>query len=398
MDEVTKSRPHILVVDDLRENTAILQRFLGPKGYKVTTAFSGEEALEKVENDPPDVILLDLVMPGMDGFTVCQRVKHDARTRHIPVVVLTGMSEPEANVKALEMGADDFMAKPFDSTVLDARIRNSLRSKALQDRVLEYQRELEAANESLEQRIRDRTAQLARTQQVTVFSLAKLAESRDTETGEHLDRMRRYATEIAVELANSPRFANVVTKSFVDALFESSPLHDIGKVGIPDQILLKPGKLTREEFDVMKTHTQIGGDTLKAADLEAGGDSFLGMGRDIAYTHHEKWDGTGYPMGLRGLDIPLAGRICALGDVYDALTSKRPYKEAFSHEKSKEIILAGRGAHFDPDIVDAFLARERQFTEISRSYHDDGRPSKIQEIVEHLTKAAQAPPPDAPSS
>lgn len=398
MDEMTKSRPYILVVDDMRENTLILQNFLAPKGYQVAAAFSGAEALELVEKNPPDVILLDLMMPGMDGFTVCQRLKQDPRTRHIPVVVLTGMSEREANVKALEMGADDFMAKPFDSVVLDARIRSSLRSKALQDRIIEYQRELEANNELLEQRIRERTAQLARTQQVTVFSLAKLAESRDTETGEHLDRMRRYATEIAVELAASDKFRDVVTKVFVEALFESSPLHDIGKVGIPDQILLKPGKLSRDEFDVMKTHTQIGGDTLRAADLEAGGDSFLAMGRDIAYAHHEKWDGAGYPAGLKGTEIPLAARICALGDVYDALTSKRPYKEAFSHEKSRGIILEGRGAHFDPDIVDAFLARERQFTEISKSFHDGGRPSKIQEIVEHLTKVARASVPESSSS
>lgn len=391
MNEPNKLRPRILVVDDLKENTIILRRFLEPKGYEVVPAYSGEEALHSVATVLPDVVLLDLVMPGMDGFTVCRRLKSDPRSHLVPVVVITGMAERDANIRALEAGADDFMLKPFDATLLDARIRNSLRSKALQDQIILYQRQLEEHNELLEERIRERTVQLTRTQQVTVFSLAKLAESRDTETGEHLDRMRRYTTELARELATWPAYQNTLDDQFVESLFESSPLHDIGKVGIPDQILLKPGKLSPAEFDVMKIHTLIGGETLKAADQEAGGDSFLSMGRDIAFAHHEKWDGTGYPHGLKGSEIPLAARICALGDVYDALTSKRPYKEAFTHDKSRQIIIEGRGKHFDADVVDAFLAREQQFITISRSFHDEGRPSKIQEIVQRLNQVQVDP-------
>jgi putative two-component system response regulator len=383
--EPTQDRARILVVDDLEENVRLLQHFLEPKGYEVRSAYTGEQALMAVEQFPPDVILLDLVMPGMDGFEVCQRLKADPELRHIPVIILTGLSEVQANVRALEAGADDFLIKPIDSVLLDARIRNSLGAKRLQDRVFQYQRQLEVYNETLEARIRDRTAQLERTQQVAIFSLAKLAESRDNETGEHIDRMRSYAREIALELSSWSKHEATVSSTFVDRLFISSPLHDIGKVGIPDGILLKPGKLSPEEFEIMKAHTVIGGDTLKAADYEAGGDSFMAMGRDIAYYHHEKWDGSGYPYNLRGEQIPLAARIVALGDVYDALTSRRPYKEAFSHEKSKAIILQGKGSHFDPDVVDAFLAREVNFIEVRKSFHDRGS-SRIQELINTLNR------------
>jgi putative two-component system response regulator len=383
--EPVQDRARILVVDDLEENVRLLQHFLEPKGYQVCSAYTGEQALMSVEQQPPDVILLDLVMPGMDGFEVCQRLKADPELRHIPIIILTGLSEVQANVRALEAGADDFLIKPIDSVLLDARIRNSLGAKRLQDRVFQYQRQLEVYNETLEARIRDRTAQLEKTQQVAIFSLAKLAESRDNETGEHIDRMRSYAREIAIEMSTWPKYESVVSQTFVERLYISSPLHDIGKVGIPDGILLKPGKLSPEEFEIMKAHTVIGGDTLKAADFEAGGDSFMAMGRDIAFYHHEKWDGSGYPFNLRGEQIPLAARIVALGDVYDALTSRRPYKEAFSHERSKAIILQGKGSHFDPDVVDAFLTREENFIGVRKNFHDRGS-SRIQELINTLNR------------
>jgi len=309
--------PVILIVDDMTENIALLRTFLEGKGYEARAATGGRQAMEAVMQEPPDLVLLDLVMPGMDGYEVCERLKRDKATHHIPVVVVTGVDEVDANVKALEAGADDFLAKPFNMAVLDARIRNSLKTKKLQDHVMRY-------NQSLENSIRERTAQLERTQQVAVFSLAKLTESRDPETGDHLDRMRCYAREIALELQSRSSFSDSVNDRFVAEIYLSSPLHDIGKVGIPDQILLKPGKLTPEEFEIMKSHCQIGGDTLRAADAEAGHNSFLAMGRDIAYYHHEKWDGSGYPKGLTGDDIPLEARIVALADVFDALTSKRP--------------------------------------------------------------------------
>jgi putative two-component system response regulator len=377
MNKETDGPAKILVVDDLADNVRLLESFLAARGYEVHGANNGREALEFVAQAPPDVILLDLIMPGMDGFEVCQRLKSDETTRHIPVIIISGVSDKDANISAIEAGADDFLIKPFDSVFLDARIRSSLRSKKLQDELISYQ-------QSLENRILERTAQLARTQNVAVFSLAKLAESRDTETGEHLERMRSYAREIAIGLSQQEKYKDLIDNEFIEALFHSSPLHDIGKVGIPDGILLKPGRLSFEEFEIMKSHSVIGGDTLKAADQEAGQDSFLAMGRDIAYYHHEKWNGTGYPSGLKGEEIPLPARIVAVSDVYDALTSKRPYKEPFSHEKSKSIIVEGSGKDFDRDIVTAFVAREKEIVAIHDGFQGTESVSAIQRLHEKL--------------
>lgn len=373
-DELGK---HILVVDDLPENSVVLQSFLSPMGYLIESASDGETALRMVAENPPDVILLDLMMPGMDGFEVCRRLKQDPDTHHIPVIIVTGMSDRDSNVRAVEAGADDFLIKPFDRILLEARIKSSAKGKLLHDQLIHYKQELE-------RKVEERTEQVVLTQQVTVFSLAKLAESRDNETGDHLERMRSYARILSEEFAAMEKYQGKLHDNFVDEIYQSTPLHDIGKVGIPDRILLKPGRLTVEEFAIMKHHSQIGGDTLKAADEEAGRDSFLAMGRDIAYYHHEKWDGSGYPYGLSGTDIPLAARITALADVYDALSSKRPYKEPFSHEKSKAIILEGKGSHFDPDVVDAFLAREEQFLDIRHSFQGDGELAPIQALANSL--------------
>ncbi|GMV90672.1 MAG: hypothetical protein AMXMBFR82_04500 [Candidatus Hydrogenedentota bacterium] len=385
----SRDKPVILVVDDMPENISLMRRLLAPKGYTIAEALGGVAALEVVATDPPDVILLDLIMPDMNGFEVCDRLKRDLSTRHIPIIIITGVAEHDANIRALEAGVDDFLIRPIDPVLLDARIRSSVKSKALQDQIIKYQRRLEDDNLALEERVRERTAQLERTQQVTMFSMARLAESRDPETGEHLERMRRYVREIAIEMGSWTKYDGIIDSGFVEILYYSSPLHDIGKVGIPDQILLKPGKLSPEEFDIMKTHTLVGGDTLKAADEEAGGNSFLTMGRDIAYYHHEKWDGNGYPYGLKGEDIPLPARIVALGDAYDALTSKRPYKEPFSHEKSRDIILEAAGAHFDPDVIEAFKARDTRFIRIRDQYQDSGHLTHIEQINQTLERLRQ---------
>ena len=367
-DEPAKAE--ILVVDDLEDNITLLQRLLEPRGYVVHPALTGKAALDFVRERLPDAILLDLVMPGMNGFEVCEQLKGDPKTLHIPVIIITGLAEQEANIRALEAGADDFLLRPIDPVLLEARIRSSVRAKNMHDEILKYQRRLEASNTELEGRVLDRTAQLERTQRVTLFSLAKLAESRDPETGEHLERMRQFVRELALEMKECPEYRQEIGEDFIDRLYYSSPLHDIGKVGISDDILLKPGQLTKEEFDIMKTHATIGGDTLKAADIEAGTDSFLSMGCQIAYYHHEKWDGSGYPFGLKGREIPLAARLVALGDAYDAMRSRRPYKEPFTHEKTRDIILEGKGSHFDPDVVDAFLAREDTFVAIRQEHED----------------------------
>lgn len=379
-------RPTVLVVDDMPENIVLMRRLLGPKGYRIIEATSGAQALDMVDSDPPDVVLLDLIMPEMNGFEVCDRLKRNLSTRHIPIIIITGVAEHDANIRALEAGVDDFLIRPIDPVLLEARIRSSVKSKAMQDQIIKYQKRLEGDNLALEERVRERTAQLERTQQVTMFCMARLAESRDPETGEHLDRMRRYVRELAIELGTWPKYDGVIDSGFVETLFYSSPLHDIGKVGIPDAILLKPGKLSPEEFDIMKTHTLVGGDTLKAADEEAGGNSFLTMGRDIAYFHHEKYDGSGYPFGKFSEEIPLPARIVALGDAYDALTSRRPYKEPFSHERSREIIMEASGSHFDPDVIKAFVARESKFERIRDHYQDSGHLTHIEQINQTLER------------
>jgi putative two-component system response regulator len=381
--------PKILVVDDLEENTRLLGHLLESKGFRISVAHDGVEALKSVEENPPDVVLLDLIMPLLDGFQVLEKLKQNPATENIPVIIITGMAKRDANVRAIELGAHDFIQKPFEPVLLEARIRSCVRAKVLSDQNNEYQRLLELSTDTLDLAVKDRTAIISKIQRTTVFSLSKLAESRDTETGDHLERMRCYSRELAREMITLSKYKAKYTGEFAEEIFDSSPLHDIGKVGIPDRILLKPGKLTSDEFDIMKTHTTIGGDTLKAADVEAGTNSFLAMGRDIAYSHHEKWDGSGYPYGLSGEDIPLASRIVALGDVYDALSSRRPYKEPFSHEKSKAIILEGRGSHFDPDVVDAFLAIEPTVVDIRERFQGKGHLSPLAELSDRLDHLAE---------
>lgn len=380
--------PNVLVVDDLEENIVLLKHLLEPKGYRIHQALGGQEALDLVEQAPPDVILLDLVMPGMDGFEVCERLKDNPATRHIPVIITTGLSEHEANLRAINVGADDFVLRPIEPMLLEARIRSGVRAKVMQDQIISYQKRLEDSNLLLERRVRERTSQLELTQRVTSFSLARLAESRDTETGMHLERMRRYVRELALEFQSWPKYKTRIGDGFIEQLYHSSPLHDIGKVGIPDKILLKPGKLTPQEFEIMKTHSTIGGETLKAADEEAGSDSFLAMGRDIAYYHHEKWDGSGYPEGRAGENIPLVARIVALGDVYDALRSKRPYKEPMPHSKARSIILEDRGRYFDPDVVDAFIARENEVLAIAEEFQDESELSPIARLAAIVDNAS----------
>ncbi len=384
MDDKTSGMGLVLVVDDLVENTMVLKGFIRPLGFEVIIAQSGEEALEKIEEQPPDIILLDLMMPGMSGFEVCEHLKENPDTRHIPIIIITGLSDPDANVRAIKAGADDFLIKPFDRVLLEARVRSSFKTKRLQDEILQHRRELEV-------RVRERTRQVELTREVALFSLARLAESRDAETGDHLERIRCYVRIIAEEMQRWGRFEELASGRFVEEIYLSSPLHDIGKVGIPDRILLKPGQLTDAEFAIMKTHSLIGGDALRDADYEAGQNSFLAMGRDIAYYHHERWDGKGYPNGLKGTEIPFAARIVTLGDVYDALTSKRPYKEAFSHERARDIIVNGSGKQFDPDVVEAFLKQEQEFVKVRNAFQNVGQSSLLQQLSEAVDRLEKEP-------
>ncbi|HOJ32428.1 MAG TPA: response regulator [Candidatus Hydrogenedentes bacterium] len=381
---MTEEPPKILIADDQEVNIEVMRHFLAPKGYEIFAALGGKEALDVVTKIMPDVIILDLVMPDMNGYEVCQAIKNNPQSRHIPVIILTGAPQEEANIRALDSGADDFLQRPFNASFLDARIRNCIRTKRLQDNLLKYKEQLEEYNTLLEVRVQERTQQVERTQYALLFSLAKLAESRDPETGRHLERIRTYAKELTAELKKDAFLSDVLTDDFSQTLFHACPLHDIGKVGIPDRILLKPGKLTTEEFEIMKMHTEIGGDTLLLAEKEAGGSSLIAMARSIAYYHHERWDGSGYPKGLEGENIPIEARIVGLADCYDALVSRRAYKEPFSHEKARDIILSGRETQFDPKVVDAFLKLEDVFQNTREVLTDTGETPLIQQIMSRL--------------
>jgi putative two-component system response regulator len=356
----------ILVAEDIPENRKVLSLFLSELGFSVIEAENGRKALEAVMSNNPDIVILDIMMPEMTGIEVCRVLKSNPETKIIPVVIITALSDEQNHLKAIEAGADDFLSKPFNIHFLRARIKSLLALKLMSDMNRRYQEMLKKSNVELLQR-------LISTQEITIIALAKLAEFRDPETGEHLERMREYGKLLATKLRELPRYNKGISDEFVENLYKSMPLHDIGKVGIPDRILLKPGKLTEEEFEVMKKHTIIGGDTLKAAIELAGVEkSFLDTGKEIAYYHHERWDGKGYPEGLEGEDIPLSARITAIADVYDALTSKRVYKDEIPHEKACDIILYESKGYFDPDLLSVFSEFESGFKEIKKRYRDVG--------------------------
>lgn len=356
---------NILVVDDEPVNIMVLSDLL--KGqYRVIAAKNGEQALKRATGDvKPDLILLDVMMPGMDGFEVCRTLKADEQTESIPVVFVTAMMEEVDEMKGLDVGAVDYITKPFSPAIVLARVKAHLELKEARDA-------LSRQNEILEERVQERTAELSITKDITIHALASLAETRDNETGNHIRRTQHYVRALAEYLANQGTFKDELSAENIELLYKSAPLHDVGKVGIPDSILLKPGKLTDDEFVIMKTHAALGAEAIIEAEsshpeLET---SFLRYAREIAQNHHEKWDGSGYPKGLSGLDIPLSGRLMAVADVYDALISKRVYKPAFDHEKAKAIIIEGKSTHFDPDIVDAFISLEATFKEIAARYQD----------------------------
>jgi putative two-component system response regulator len=280
------------------------------------------------------------------------------------VIFLTVKSEVANEIKGFELGAVDYIAKPMSPPIVHARVKSHL---ALH----QAQQQLENQNELLEQRVSERTEELSRTKDVAIFCMATLAETRDSETGKHILRTQNYIKILAEFLLNHPRFSDYLqADGTIEMLSKTSPLHDIGKVGVPDRILLKPGKLDPDEWIVMKKHAQYGHDALLRAELELGSTDFLQMAREIAYTHHERWDGNGYPQGLKGENIPVSGRLMAIADVYDALINKRVYKEAYSHEKAVEIVRQSAGTHLDPDIVEAFLQLQDEFRNIACLYRD----------------------------
>jgi len=359
-----ESKPVVLIVDDTPENLTVMNALL-KDDYRTKVAHNGERALKVAQSDPrPDLILLDIMMPGMDGYEVCRRLKADGATAGIPVIFLTAKVEVEDEQMGFDAGAVDYITKPISPPIVLARVKAQLTLKAAGDF-------LKDKNAFLEGEVVKRTRQVSVIQDVTIMAMASLAETRDNETGNHIRRTQNYVKLLAQELRRQGKFAAQLDETAIELLYKSAPLHDIGKVGIPDAILLKPGKLTPEEFTVMKTHTTLGRDAILAAEkLLDEPNSFLQYAREIAYCHQEKWDGSGYPQGLAGETIPLSARLMAVADVYDALISRRVYKPPFPHAEAVEIIRAGRGAHFDPAMVDAFLAVAEQCREIAVRFGD----------------------------
>ncbi|MFC1933973.1 HD domain-containing phosphohydrolase [Chloroflexota bacterium] len=348
-------KPRILVVDDQEQNLRLVEAMLAPLDYEVLLARDGIEALEKVKETPPDVILLDIMMPKMDGFDVARRLKEDKETSIIPIVMVTALRETEDRVKALELGADDFLTKPVDKTELRARVNSLLKVKSYNDYMRNHQKELEATVAKRTEQLRRAFEEIKIASLDSILRLSRAAEYRDKTTGTHIHRMSYYAAAIARRIG--------LKVETVENIQYATPMHDVGKIGIPDRILLKPGSLDKDEWEIMKQHTAIGAQIMEGSHAE-----FVKLGEVIALTHHERWDGSGYPKGLRHTEIPLAGRITSLADVFDALTSERPYKEAFPLKKAFTIIRENRGTQFDPEVVDAFFAIENEILSIREEY------------------------------
>ncbi len=324
----------ILIADDDLISLKLLRNSLQAAGFSVTVAHDGQHALDLYQQHRFRFVITDWEMPGLSGLDLCRAIRRDSDHAYVYVILLTSHSSSEQMVEGMSAGADDFIVKPYKEPELLVRVRAGQRIIQLE------------------------------TREMVIFSMAKLAESRDPETGRHLERVQQYSLALTRRLALRPRYCHLIDDEFIRLVYETSPLHDIGKVGIPDSVLLKPGRLNDDEFNIMKTHTLIGAETLDAS-LQYNPDArFLQVARDIAVAHHERFDGTGYPYGLKGEAIPLAARIVALADVYDALTSKRVYKEAYSQLLARQLILQEAGAHFDPEIVAAFQDIEQEFAQI----------------------------------
>ncbi|WP_195763962.1 response regulator [Pseudoduganella rivuli] len=359
-------RQTVLIVDDTPDNITLLSSLLKEK-YNTKVATNGATALQIVAGGGVDLVLLDVMMPDLDGYETCRRLKQDPLTAEVPVIFLTAKSQPEDEAMGLRVGAVDYLTKPISPPILFARVATHLSLKNART-------QLKTENRNLESLVQERTGQLSLMQDATIMAMATMAETRDCETGNHIRRTQNYVAALAKRLQAHPRFAAELTDENIKLLYKSAPLHDIGKVGIPDHILLKPGKLDTDEFEIMKRHAEFGRDTIRQVEQYVGGSNgFLTYAREIAHSHQEKWDGSGYPDKLAGEAIPLSARLMAVADVYDALISKRVYKPPFSHADAVAVMKEGRGKHFDPDILDAFLEIEAEFAQIAADYADNGK-------------------------
>lgn len=351
-----KKPARILVIDDEARNRRLLVAMLEAEGYVTEEAANGMQALELAQQNPPDIILLDIMMPGMDGYDVARALKAGEATRLVPVIMVTALDDRESRLRGLEAGAEEFVTKPVDRWELRVRVRNLLKLKEYSDFLADHNRILDA-------QVKERTQQLVSSYHETIATMTRAASYKDEETGAHVARVSFYSVDLAQALG--------MDAEFCDTIHYASPMHDVGKIAIPDAILGKPGTFEPHEWEIMKTHAALGVKLLQGADSP-----YLAMGAQIAGGHHERWDGGGYPQGLKGDAIPLPARIMQICDVYDALRSRRPYKEAFSHERSTQIILVGDGrtlpSHFDPAVLDAFRRSTQRFGNIFEEHRDEG--------------------------
>ena len=365
-EELAKPK-RVLVVDDQPDTRKVLERILANLGYRTETAQDGLEALAKLELDI-DLVLLDAEMPGMDGFAVTERIRHDPRFMDLPIIMVTGLGGKEDRLRAVEAGVNDFIAKPFEINELRLRSQWLLKLKEASDALKRHQTELERTVEKRTVALRRALEEMATAQRHThdahldtIRRLVIAAEYKDRDTAAHIERIGRFSEVIARTVKLSP--------GQIETIRHAAPMHDVGKIGIPDAILLKPAKLTPDEWEIMQRHTVMGARMLHGSPSEV-----LQAGEQIALSHHEKWDGSGYPNGLRGNAIPLGGRICAVADVFDALTSNRHYRDALPNETVYDMIEAQAERHFDPEIVAAFLASKPEVEEIQQECRDSTTP------------------------
>jgi len=374
--KINKKSKNILIVDDIEAKRKLLQDQMKTLGYYITQAENGLSALAQMTLEPPDVVLLDINMPEMNGFEVIEQMKMNPVLHNIPIIVISALSDVEDIIRCIKLGADDFLTKPHNIDLLNARVENHIEKKELRDREQRLLMKIEEYNLNLEDKVRQQVKETGDAQRSVIFAMSKLVESRDQETGAHLERIREYCKLLVRKLATHQKFASQINEKFIEDLYASSPLHDIGKVGMPDRILLKPGKLTSEERKIMNSHTLIGAETLRAVDENHPGNSFIKMGIEITESHHEKWDGSGYPYGLKADKIPLSSRILSLADFYDALTTDRPYRKALEHSVVRDMIISEANKHFDPYIVDVFIEIENEFIHTNLSINELIIPSK----------------------
>ncbi len=378
------SKPTVLVIDDAPDNLTLMSGLL-KDSYKVKVANHGELGLKvALAAPPPDLILLDIMMPDLDGYEVCRRLKSNPASRAIPVIFLSAKTDVQDEEKGLLLGAVDYISKPISPSLMLARVATqiALHAKTESLRVDSTVRDPEQARQ---------IADLSAAQDVTILAMTSLAETRDSDTGNHIRRIQHYVQALAQSLKDHPRFADQLGPQAISLLFKSAPLHDIGKFGIPDRILLKPSSLSPEEFEIMKTHTTLGFEAIEQAEKALGLQApLLRTAKEIVLSHQEKWDGSGYPQGLKGDEIPMSARLMAVADVYDALISQRVYKAALPHDRAVQIVFQGRGTHFDPDMVDAFIGIQDEFMAIAQRFANSD--SNLQKKMEYMANAIAEQP------